>query len=187
MKVLFVCTGNICRSPMAEFMFPLFFHADSITSDSAGVQGLINSPIDPSSAFILKQDGIDASSFRSKRLTPQIALSSDLILCFTERQQKKIVELAPRSRSYTFLLTDFADLCSYCDNNNMIADITLENRLASILANASLVQPLLPPAKEIDDPYRKDMAAFKAAHQQIGDSFACIAAALEPTRGAHAH
>ena len=32
MKVLFVCTGNICRSPMGELMFPLFFHDDSIVS-----------------------------------------------------------------------------------------------------------------------------------------------------------
>lgn len=187
MKVLFVCTGNICRSPMGQLMFPLFFHDNSITADSAGTQGLIDKPIDPSSAHLMQKDGIDASSFRSKRLTPQIALSSDLILCFTERQRKKIVELAPRSRRRTFLLTDFADLCSYCNNNNMIVGNTPESRLSSILANASLVQPMLPSAREINDPYRKDMAAFEAAHQQIGDSFASIAEALEPARGVHAH
>ena len=45
MHVLFVCTGNICRSPMGELMFPLFFHDDSIVTDSAGVQGLVDSPI----------------------------------------------------------------------------------------------------------------------------------------------
>ena len=103
MKVLFVCTGNICRSPMGELMFPLFFHDDSIVTDSAGVQGLFDSPIDPASALLLAQDGIDSRAFRSKRLTPQLAMSNDLILCFTEHQRRKIVALAPRAVSYTHL------------------------------------------------------------------------------------
>ena len=187
MHVLFVCTGNICRSPMGELMFPLFFHDDSIVTDSAGVQGLIDNPIDPSSARLMEQDGIDASAFRSKRLTPQLTMGSDLILCFTEHQRKKIVELAPRSRSRTFLLTDFADLCTYCRKNNLIQGDTLEDRLDSVLMNASLVRPMLPPAREIDDPYRKDFPAFETAHEQIGQAFASIAAALEPAKGAHAH
>lgn len=84
MKVLFVCTGNICRSPMGELMFPLFFHHAGIETDSAGTQGLISNPIDPSSARLMELDGIDSSAFRSKRLTPQLAMDSDLILCFTE-------------------------------------------------------------------------------------------------------
>lgn len=186
MKVLFVCTGNICRSPMGELMFPLFFHDDSITTDSAGVQGLIDNPIDPSSARLMQQDCIDASTFRSKRLTPQLAMSSDLVLCFTEHQRKKIVELAPRMRSSTFLLTDFADLCDYCAKNGLIEGDMLEDRLDSVLTNASLVRPMLPPAHDIDDPYRKEFPAFETAHQQIGEAFASIAAALEPTKGAHA-
>lgn len=186
MQVLFVCTGNICRSPMGELMFPLFFHDDSITTDSAGVQGLIDNPIDPSSARLMQQDGIDASAFRSKRLTPQLAMSSDLVLCFTEHQRKKIVELAPRMRSSTFLLTDFADLCDYCAKNGLIEGDMLEDRLDSVLTNASLVRPMLPPAHDIDDPYRKEFPAFETAHQQIGEAFASIAAALEPTKGAHA-
>ena len=57
----------------------------------------------------------------------------------------------------------------------------------SVLVNASLVRPMLPPAREIDDPYRKDFPAFETAHEQIGEAFANIAAALEPAKGAHAH
>lgn len=187
MQVLFVCTGNICRSPMGELMFPLFFHDDSITTDSAGVQGLIDNPIDPSSARLMQADGIDPSAFRSKRLTPQLAMGSDLILCFAEHQRKKIVGLAPRMRSRTFLLTEFADLCDYCAKNGLIAGNTIGDRLDAVLANASLVRPMLPPAHDIDDPYRKEFPAFETAHQQIGEAFAQIAAALEPARGAHAH
>ena len=186
MKVLFVCTGNICRSPMGELMFPLFFHDDSIVTDSAGVQGLLNSPIDPASALLLAQDGIDSRAFRSKRLTPQLAMSNDLILCFTEHQRRKIVALAPRVRTKTFTLTGFADLCAYCSNHGIVQGNTVDERLQSVLRNASMIQPVLGDAPDIADPYRKEIDVFQDAHDQIGYAIANIAEALEQNKGAHA-
>ncbi len=186
MKVLFVCTGNICRSPMGELMFPLFFHDDSIVTDSAGVQGLLNSPIDPASALLLAQDGIDSRAFRSKRLTPQLAMSNDLILCFTERQRRKIVALAPRVRTKTFTLNGFAALCAYCASHGIIQGSTVDERLQSVLRNASMIQPALGNTPDIADPYRKEIDVFQDAHDQIGYAIANIAEALEQNKGAHA-
>lgn len=187
LRVLFVCTGNICRSPMGELMFPLFFYSNDIVADSAGIQGLPNSPIDPSSARLLAADNIDTQEFRSKRLTPQLALKSDLILCFTQRQRTKIIELAPRARSRTFQLNDFTTLCEYCRMHALISGDDTKERLNSILKNASLAQAHIPPTQDIDDPYRKDFRVFESAHKQIQQDIAEIASALEPTRGFHAH
>ena len=186
MKVLFVCTGNICRSPMAELMFPLFFHHAGIETDSAGTQGLISNPIDPSSARLMELDGIDSSAFRSKRLTPQLAMDSDLILCFTEHQRNKIIALAPRVRTRTFVLSDFANLCKYFSDHNLLRSGTVENRLHEVIYNASMVRHALPAAEDIDDPYRKEFSAFQKAHDQIGYAFADIAQALEPSTAEHA-
>ena len=186
MKVLFVCTGNICRSPMGELMFPLFFHDDSIVTDSAGVQGLLNSPIDPASALLLAQDGIDSRAFRSKRLTPQLAMSNDLILCFTEHQRRKIVALAPRVRTKTFTLTGFAALCAYCASHGIIQGSTVNERLQSVLRNASMIQSVLGNAPDIADPYRKEIEVFQDAHDAIGEAIAQIASALSPSRARHA-
>lgn len=163
MKVLFVCTGNICRSPMGELMFPLFFHHTDIETDSAGTQGLISNPIDPSSARLMELDGIDSSAFRSKRLTPQLAMDSDLILCFTEHQRNKIIALAPRVRTRTFVLSDFANLCQYFSDHNLLKSGTVENRLHEVIYNASMVRHALPAAEDIDDPYRKEFSAFQKA------------------------
>ena len=68
----------------------------------------------------------------------------------------------------------------------MVHGDTLEARLDSVLTNASLVRPMLPKAREIDDPYHRDFPAFETAHEQIGEAFASIAAVLEPARGFHA-
>lgn len=171
---------------MGELMFPLFFRDTTIHTDSAGVRGLIDSPIDPSSGRLMEADGIDASAFRSKRLTPQLAMQSDLILCFTEHQRKKIVQLAPRVRSRTFLLTEFAALCEYCSANNLVQGNTVEQRLNSILYEASMVRAMLPESDDIADPYNKEFEAFQTAHDSIGLAFATIARILEPVSGAHA-
>lgn len=186
MKVLFVCTGNICRSPMGELLFPRFFHADGIETDSAGTQGLIDSPIDPSSGRLMAQDGIDASAFRSKRLMPQIAMGSDLILCFTEHQRQRIVAQTPRVRTRTFLLSDFANLCRYFEQNKLCRGATIDDRLQEVTNNAPMSRPFIPAAEEISDPYRKDFPAFQIVHDQIAHAIADIANALDLPRGGHA-
>lgn len=186
MKVLFVCTGNICRSPMGELLFPLFFHSDEIETDSAGTQGLISSEIDPSSAQLLTTDGVDSSAFRSKRLTPQLAMSADLILCFTERQAKEIATLAPRVARKTFTLTDFANLCKYCAEHGLIEGENLEDRTDSVILNASMIRPAVERADDIHDPYRREFEVFQRAHDQMTAAMVTIAESLELPRGRHA-
>lgn len=186
MKVLFVCTGNICRSPMGELMFPLFFHHDAVDTDSAGIRGLIDSPIDPASALLLACDGIDSREFRSKRLTPQLVATNDLILCFTEHQRRQIVALAPRARTRTFTVRGFAALCVYCADHQLVQGESVDERLASVLHNAPLLQPIWSNTPDIADPYHKDMEAFREAHDAMGEAFAQIADTLTPARGRHA-
>ena len=66
MRVLFVCTGNICRSPMGELLFRMYTAGTSIEVDSAGTHSLVGHEIDGSSAALLTSAGIDSSAFRSK-------------------------------------------------------------------------------------------------------------------------
>lgn len=185
MKVLFVCTGNICRSPMGELMFPKFFDQEDLIVDSAGTQGLIDHEIDPSSAKLMEADGIDPSQFRSKRLTPQLAREADLILCFTKHQQRKIASIAPTAARRTATVSDFAMMSEYCAQHGMIEGDTLDERIASILDNASMIRPMLPPSHDIEDPYRKEFHAFEKAHNELGEALATIADSVLPKRGQH--
>ncbi|RSX55523.1 protein-tyrosine-phosphatase [Bifidobacterium dolichotidis] len=179
MKVLFVCTGNICRSPMGELLFPHFFSDPNLIVDSAGTNGLDAHPIDPSSAQLLTTDGIDSSSFRSKRLTPQLARSADLIFCFSAHQRSEIIQRNPTVARRTVVLTDFANMCNYCATHNLITGDSLEERFDSVLANASLIRPMLPHAQDIADPYQREFEAFKTAHAQINEALATIAHAID--------
>lgn len=185
MKVLFVCTGNICRSPMGELLFPQFFTDPDLQVDSAGTNGLVDSPIDPSSGKLMAQDGIDASAFRSKRLTPQLALGSDIIFCFSKHQQQKIATIAPPATRKTVTLNDFAAIAQYCAKEGLIEGDTYEERMQSILDNMSLVRPMVGSTNDIADPYRKEFEAFETAHEEIGTAIATIAEAVLPKNGKH--
>lgn len=177
MKILFVCTGNICRSPMGELMLSHYLNDPDIEVDSAGTRGLDNHAIDPSSAKLMDQAGIDSSAFRSKRITPQLADSADLILCFEPHQRQDIATLAPRASRRTFLLPDFANMCAYCAQQGFITGSTRQEKIESVIDNASMIRPMLPVPASIEDPHRKDFPVFQKAYDQISQALTMIARA----------
>ena len=96
-NVLFVCTGNICRSPMAEFILKSRLNDDSIQVHSAGTHALISHPADRIVVELMKTKGIDVSSHRARQFSIELAHDSDLILTMTADQQKYIEKYYPSS------------------------------------------------------------------------------------------
>src|SRR5690348_2658180 len=81
LSVLYVCTGNVCRSPMAELLFRSWVTPDvETTVASAGTQALVGSPMDSSSASALGQLGIDPTAHRARQFEARMAHEADLIL-----------------------------------------------------------------------------------------------------------
>ena len=170
MRILFVCTGNVCRSPMGEYLFRKYTQGTSLEIDSAGTHSLVGHAIDTSSKALLDAVGIDASAFRSTQLTQDIANNSNLILCFEPEQRHNIVVIAPTALPYTFTLTDFSNLCAYCAQQGMISGDTIQERLQSAIDQSILARPALPQAATIPDPYRKNFEAFKSAANATNDA-----------------
>lgn len=179
MLILFVCTGNICRSPLGELLAKRYLASSSIQISSAGTHGLPSHPIDPSSERLLARAGIDSHTFRSKRLTAEMALSADLIFCFEKVQRQEIALLAPSMSKRIFLLGDFANIAAYCARSNTVRGLTVADRLESVIATAPLVQGLLPPAHDIEDPHRKSFEVFEHAAEQTNDALRTIFLSLK--------
>jgi len=105
---LFVCTGNVCRSPMAE---GLLRHATAGRNDyrafSAGLGASDGQP--PSSFAIqaLKELGIDISHLRSRMLTADMVRQADFILGMTHSHVDTVTLLYPQAAEKTFLLREF--------------------------------------------------------------------------------
>src|ERR1700733_2622142 len=106
--VLFVCTGNICRSPMAE---GLFRHATRGRPDcrvvSAGVGALEGQPPSSHAVRALKELGIDIAHLRSRMLTSELVDEADYIFGMTHSHVDSVNLLFPQAAEKTFLLREF--------------------------------------------------------------------------------
>lgn len=105
-NILFVCVGNVCRSPMAEAFFKkqLLGCKPEIQVASAGIQALINQPAVSEVRHLLKKNEIDVSNHRSRQLIEEMVLNADLILVMEDFHKEKIEVAFPFSYGKVFLL-----------------------------------------------------------------------------------
>lgn len=104
-NILIVCVGNICRSPMAEYLLRARLPERSGKHiSSAGIGALVGKPADETALALLKEQGINASEHVARQVTEEMLVDADLILAMEERHLKRLHETAPQIRGRAFLL-----------------------------------------------------------------------------------
>lgn len=123
MRILFVCTGNVCRSPVAERLATAWARkklahspeVDAVRIESAGLGAVAGRPMDPHAAAALVGLGGDPGGFRSREFTRELAQDADLVLTMTRDQRRTVLEANPRGLRRTFTLAEAADLLRRAD------------------------------------------------------------------------
>ncbi|SET97735.1 hypothetical protein [Geodermatophilus poikilotrophus] len=114
--LLFVCTGNICRSAAAERLARrrleelLGDAASAVQVRSAGTRGVVGAAVHPDSAAAVCALGGDVEGFTARRLRPRMITEADLVLTMTREHRQAVLALEPRALSRTFTLREAADL-----------------------------------------------------------------------------
>lgn len=109
-RILFVCTGNLCRSPMAEAMATARCKGD-VTFESAGVRAVTGAPATPAAVGALREIGLDLAGHRARQLDGDLAAAVDVIYVMTAGHRAGVLEIAPGMEDRVVMLNpDGADI-----------------------------------------------------------------------------
>lgn len=111
-KILFVCSGNTCRSPMAEYALRMLLEKERpglAEVMSAGTLGLRNQPATMYTQEAGRIWDLDLSAHRSQGLTDELVAQADLIFAMSPEHYREIVKRARKAGEKTYLLKSFPD------------------------------------------------------------------------------
>src|SRR6266436_8300755 len=116
--VLFVCTGNVCRSPMAEGIFRRAVRGrGDFRVISAGLGAMNGQPPSPYAVEAVRELGIDISGQRSRMLTPDLVQQADYIFGMTHSHIDTVMLLYPMAAEKTFLLREFDETLDFFEKD----------------------------------------------------------------------
>jgi protein-tyrosine phosphatase len=179
--VLYVCTGNVCRSPIAELLFRAWVAPSAdVTVSSAGTQALVGQGIDRSSASALGQLGVDPTQHRARQFEPWMAADADLILTAERAHRDLVITELPGAFRRVFTMKEFARLARHARPGPPREVIAYLAALRGVDGAVALEADNMP------DPYRSPIHEAKSIAQQVTDTVHAAIDALGMWEHGHA-
>lgn len=170
-RVLFVCVGNVCRSPLGERLLAARL-PDGFEVSSAGVGALVGEPMNPDAVVHLEALGLSADGFVARQLVPPMVAESDLVLTATKAIRSRVLEESPGALRRTFTVLELAALLSLPDVGSADGPGETVRTAAAQRSRAELED------YDIPDPFRRGEEAHSTAADLMAKAVERIAAGL---------
>ncbi|WP_153684890.1 arsenate reductase/protein-tyrosine-phosphatase family protein [Agromyces agglutinans] len=186
MEVLVVCTGNVCRSPIAAQLLGARLARLGIEADvtSAGTRALVGSPMTPEAIDVLAGFGVEPAGHAARQLTEGLVRGSELILTATRAHRAEVASMVPAAARRAYTLHEFARVASVVSLDRPDADATDPTGLLRSLVAAAPTQrgfaapPANPDDDDVVDPYRRPPEVYVEAGERIDLAVAALTEAL---------
>lgn len=190
-RILTVCTGNICRSPLAQQILQKELQGvKQISVESAGVQAMLDQPMPENSLRIARQNGvINPETHRGQFLDPAALESADLILAMDRGHRKSIVQLNPRATRKVFTVRELVRLIDVTTDADLQDEVKAAgsnpaDKLraaieAARLGRSDLVPLGNPGDDDVVDPYGESDLVYEASAQQLIPAVNAVASYLQ--------
>lgn len=178
--ILFVCTGNVCRSPYAERRLRQLLPDIGVPVSSAGTEAVVGSGIEPETADLLLSLGATTRGFAARAVTPELVDGAELVLTLTRAHRGEVARLEPGAMRRIFALGDFADLCRA---SHTWRPLDPERAwLPQVVAEAAASRGTLAPREATDvdvvDPYGRSTRTLLDSCDRIEQHLAAVVAVL---------
>lgn len=187
LRVLFVCTGNVCRSPVAEWALLDAVAVSGgtlpLTTASAGHAARPGSPADAAAERAARAAGILPRPHAARRLDAAQIIAADLVLGLDREARGAVVRFVPRAAATAFTLVEFVRLLPYVD------PAVLVGSPAALVAAVAAARGCPPPPSDprdddIPDPYGRPDALHQDVVARIRSAVEGLAAARRLPAGA---
>jgi protein-tyrosine phosphatase len=181
MDIAFICTGNICRSPMGEGMLRarLAELAPHVVVGSAGLL-FDGRPAEPQAVKVMAKRGIDISTHEAQQISLELLAEASLILGMERRHVREVAVLDPALWPRTYTLPEFTTLAH--DVGRRPEGQPLRAWVEQVGAlRSSADYPHDDPASEIADPYGESARAYRVAASTIAKHLDQLVALAWPT------
>ncbi|MGM9473864.1 low molecular weight phosphatase family protein [Pseudarthrobacter sp. YS3] len=200
-RILTVCTGNICRSPVAERLLQAGLDQvmpGGFVVTSAGTRAMVGDPMQPLSGDIVRTYGGNPDGFVSRQLTSKILRGVDLVLTMTSGHRGEVLQLDASLLKRTFTIREFARMLDVLDDRadtaaGTAADSAAQRPAAAdggdplsantafwrgLPARAASVRHLSLPAdsseNDIIDPYRRSPDVYRQMEDELAPAIVSV-------------
>ena len=169
-----ICTGNMCRSPAAQFALQGYLE-DAVTTSSAGTHALVGHVVPEQMRFQMASEGLSADDHVAQQYTAELASGPDIIIAMTAAHRRWLVSETPAVLRKTFLLMELATAARA---GAPLAGSTPAERAEQIGEAIVAFRPQLAGLEfaDVPDPYRGSDEDYALSFAMIRDAARDIAA-----------